>query len=285
MSEVEKERARLYKALSHPIRIGIVRILGERDLSSFTEFKNALEIGDAKLYYHLGMLRGLIAQDKELKYFLTEQGRLAYRLLLSEKEAPMKTLGKEARGGWIGLFHYYMNMFLLPRWLISYLFGSPLRNAVELSLAILMGSWAASVSGLKPALLLLTYDPDHPQFLIMAEFVYGWLLVYGLSDIFSSLLGGRGNHLNLFVGVTLSRVPIVLFSLLWMLDRTFRWGVAFLYGGMPIRILMLVCQAWSLSLLTLATSLAKRLPIEKAAVVTLVLTYLNLAFYVATQGF
>jgi len=283
VSEVEDEKAKLYGALSHSIRIGIVKILGEKGLSSFTELKKALNIGDGKLYYHLGMLRTLISQDKESKYFLTEQGKLAYQLL-SDEEIPTQLTRKEDREGLVGVFYSYINAFLLPGWLISYLFSSPLRNAMELSLVILLGSWAASISGLKPALLLLSYDPSYPQFSIVAEFVSGWLVIYGLSDLISSLLGGRRNHINLFVGTTFSRVPIVLFSLLWMLDRTFRLGIAFLYGGMLFRVLMLLCQAWSLSLLTLATSLAKHLSIEKAAMVTLIVTYLNIAYYVATQG-
>jgi len=86
------------------------------------------------------------------------------------------------------------------------------------------------------------------------------------------------------VGTTFSYVPLVLLAALRMLDRALEWGLAFMYGGAPFRVLLLACQGWSLSLLTLATSLAKRLSLERAATVTLVVAYLNIAYYVVTQG-
>lgn len=132
-----KEIAEFHRAVSHPTRIGIVKVLGERGFSSFTEIKKALNIGDAKLYYHLTILKNLVAQDEELKYFLTEQGRKAFKMLFLDENKKINTFNIEAKEGWVGNFYHYLSIFFLPKWLILYLFRSPLRNAVELSSGIL----------------------------------------------------------------------------------------------------------------------------------------------------
>lgn len=283
--DLEKERARVYGALSHPTRMGIIKLLGEKETSSFTEFKRALRVGDGKLYYHLGMLKAFVAQDEAYRYHLTERGRMAHRLLTSNEEMPAGALLKGPRGGWAGRLYGYLSAFLSPSWLLAYLFTSPIRNAVELFLLVLVGSWMAGVSGLRPALLIFTHaPPGYPQHSIMLEFIAGWLIVYALTDVLSTPFGRGGGHLRLLVGTTFSYVPLVLLAALRMLDRALQWGLAFAYGGIPFRLLLLICQGWSLSLLTLATSLAKRLSLERAATVTLVVAYLNIAYYVVTQG-
>jgi Bacterial regulatory protein, arsR family len=64
----------MFEAVSHPIRIDIVKILAEKPLG-FAELKRELKISSSGLLdFHLKKLDDLIATNKEGRYSLTEKG-------------------------------------------------------------------------------------------------------------------------------------------------------------------------------------------------------------------
>jgi|MudIll2142460700_1097286.scaffolds.fasta_scaffold46094_2 hypothetical protein len=64
----------MFEAVSHPIRIDIVKILAEKPLG-FAELKRELRISSSGLLdFHLKKLDDLIATNKEGHYSLTEKG-------------------------------------------------------------------------------------------------------------------------------------------------------------------------------------------------------------------
>jgi len=64
----------MFDAVSHPIRIDIVRILAEKPLG-FADLKRELKISSSGLLdFHLKKLDELITTDKEGRYSLTEKG-------------------------------------------------------------------------------------------------------------------------------------------------------------------------------------------------------------------
>jgi DNA-binding response OmpR family regulator/DNA-binding transcriptional ArsR family regulator len=70
--------------LSHPLRRDIIRFLGQSKVSIFTSIKQELGVEDPpKLSFHLRNLRsaGIIEQDSERRYFLTERGEKVNELL------------------------------------------------------------------------------------------------------------------------------------------------------------------------------------------------------------
>ena len=70
--------------LSHPLRRDIIRFLGRNKISIFTTIKQELDIEDPpKLSFHLRNMRtaGIIEQDSERRYFLTERGEKVNELL------------------------------------------------------------------------------------------------------------------------------------------------------------------------------------------------------------
>ena len=82
----------VFKSLSHQIRRGIIRYVGERSKASFTEIRNSLRIEDSSmLSYHLNGLRPLL-QQHDSNYLLSDLGRHAYRLILGTT-----ALGTESR--------------------------------------------------------------------------------------------------------------------------------------------------------------------------------------------
>jgi len=64
----------MFEAVSHPIRIDIVRILAEKSLG-FADLKRELKISSSGLLdFHLKKLDELITMNKEGHYALTEKG-------------------------------------------------------------------------------------------------------------------------------------------------------------------------------------------------------------------
>jgi len=64
----------LFEALSHPMRIEIVKVLAEKPLR-FADLKRYLKIGSSGLLdFHLKKLKDLITTNDEGNYALTERG-------------------------------------------------------------------------------------------------------------------------------------------------------------------------------------------------------------------
>jgi DNA-binding HxlR family transcriptional regulator len=92
----------MFEAVSHPIRIDIVRILAEKPLG-FADLKRELKISSSGLLdFHLKKLDDLITINKEGRYSLTEKGFAAlttiegaagyYRLRSAQKRSFFLTL-------------------------------------------------------------------------------------------------------------------------------------------------------------------------------------------------
>jgi CheY-like chemotaxis protein/DNA-binding transcriptional ArsR family regulator len=76
--------SQISEILSHSLRRDIIRFLGQNKVSIFTTIKQELGVEDPpKLSFHLRNLRsaGIIEQDSERRYFLTERGGKVNELL------------------------------------------------------------------------------------------------------------------------------------------------------------------------------------------------------------
>ncbi|GBE56919.1 MAG TPA: response regulator [Euryarchaeota archaeon] len=82
---------KIIKAISNPIRRGVVLLLASRVQMRFTDIKNTLDVDDpTKLSFHLRELKGsgLLRQDQDKRYMLTTSGGRIARLLLElEKDS------------------------------------------------------------------------------------------------------------------------------------------------------------------------------------------------------
>ena len=78
-SEINEDA--IFKSLSHEIRRDIIRYIGNKKDSTFTDIKNnIMTIDSPTLSYHLKSLKTLIIQ-KESKYYLSEIGKASFNLL------------------------------------------------------------------------------------------------------------------------------------------------------------------------------------------------------------
>jgi hypothetical protein len=68
-------------ALMSPLRCWIIGILRSHRALSSSDLASILHISLGRCYYHLDNLTGLVKQDKENRYFLSEEGIRAFQLL------------------------------------------------------------------------------------------------------------------------------------------------------------------------------------------------------------
>src|SRR5271154_5849071 len=73
-------RAEVFEALGHPTRIRILQTLGEKPLGYSALKRGAGIESNGLLAFHLGKLAGLVKQNEEGDYALTDEGREALRI-------------------------------------------------------------------------------------------------------------------------------------------------------------------------------------------------------------
>lgn len=266
----------MYAALSHPIRKRIIDKIRESGRAGFKDLKEELQVSVGTLYYHIDSLGDLITQDSERKYILTDKGVMALKMFESDEERleSMEEVGGPPESPFIG----YLKAFFLPKWLFAYISSSPKRGLMEALVIMALGSFSSLVAGLEPILFFYNSRPMVPSYQIFFEFWVGWIVVFLLCEALTYVLyRRREEHLSLLSGVAFSYLPMVGYSLVWGLCKFFYPEI--LLNPLAWRVLMLILQVWSMGLLSIAISISKALRIDRAAVVSFLIQYLNI-FYV-----
>lgn len=273
---------KIYHALNHPIRREIVRLLGSRERLGATEFKEILNIGPGKLYYHLENLGSLIEQDKERKYRLSNEGNEAYQLFISGETLTVKER-TETPSIRYRLLEGGKTVFL-PGWLLSYLYENPARHIPETIILLSIGGWLCYASGLQP-LVLFYLNESQPLHLTMAQFLVSWLIVYSLAEIICFALFHRtGRNLSLLVGSALSLFPMILYALIWLINTNLGLELEKVLEGWFVRGLLLLFQGWTFCLLAVSVSRAKKVSIDRASLVSFAVAYVSIAAYLLIKG-
>ena len=76
-----QSQEKMYFALKNPLRCWIIGLLKSQRALSSSDLASLLHISLARCSYHLDNLTGLVKQDKEKRYFLSEEGLRAFQLL------------------------------------------------------------------------------------------------------------------------------------------------------------------------------------------------------------
>lgn len=285
MSQETKELDifRIYKLLDQPIRKEIIELLGEQERVSFKEFTERLQINVGTLYYHFDVLRGLITQDEDRKYMLTDLGKMAYQLLTSKRgqliEIEVKEKAKMVKPH--NRLLKYVKLIFWPSSLFFNLYQSPKRHLADVILIIAFGSWIMNEAKLEPTLFFFDFKQFLSPQMVVARLVIGLFVILLISEIISRLLFQRsGGNLRLLIGASFSLLPLFVFPGLFLLQK---WKLFFFFNMLWSSVLQFFFQAWSLSALSCAIALSKGLRIEKAAVISLVLMYLNIGYIFILQ--
>jgi len=275
--EPASAEANYYYALSHELRRKIINIIGENKYSSFTYLKKELKVSTGTIYHHLDSLSKLIVQQDDKKYYLTELGLHAYNSLrenidtiitpdFSKKEFNSPILK--------GLMH------LTPKNYINYNNNTRYRMLIISIILTLIGAIFCGLNGLFPFFLFFGEPPITIEFIdialkILLSFVFvGNLLLYflineGICRIFYKK---KENTLKFLISFAIILFPIDIYlclRLILILTGSFDFASVKILDN----VLMILFQVWALWLLTYNLSANKKLKIENALIISLLVHY------------
>lgn len=269
---------RVYKLLDHPVRREILELLGEDDKLGFKELKERLQVNVGALYYHLDALGDLVTQDENRKYMLTDLGKTAYQYLTSKRAQLMEIEMKEkakTSSATNRILKGIKSLFWPSAFFIK-LYQSPKRHLADIFLILAVGCWLMIETKVEPALFFFNTWASPSSEIIIAKLLIGLLVIMVVSEVISRIFFNRsGGNLCLLIGASFSLLPLFIFPAFILLEN--RSGVIFrnvLFEG----VIQFFLQVWSLCVLTSAISLSKGLRVEKAAVISLTLVYINLGY-------
>jgi len=248
-----------FDVLGKPVCRRILKFLGERGKASFKELKEGLGISVGALYYNLKLMRSLVAQDEEKRYFLTEKGHEALKLLTgASRMSEEEEMALPAPGPLKRLF--------------SSLYARP-TSSLPLALAILaLGAYLSAISGLTPIMLFFSSRLRYGPAISAAMFIGGYAMLFSSSYAISSILSrSKKGLLPLSLGSAISMCPSAFFPLLWMALASGRSGAL----AWALTATMLSLAGVSLVLLSHAIAMAKEIEMDRAALCALFVFYIN----------
>jgi len=247
----------------------IIVLVGESRRITATDLRDRLAISTGSLYHNLKQLESmeLVAQDSSRTYLLTEKGQRIYNMLKTgrvgfEQEKPSNPVIER------------LSSLVFPLWLFVPLYES-LAVAILLPLLSVLLLAVLLVSARHYLVLLYAFSRasiDPLGFVI--TFVVSVLGIFAFCTVVSYFLGGQGNHLRFLSASTVSLLPLSLYPMVILLDRSFHLGI--IQGTTAVYVVMLVAEGLTLPFFTAAVSYGKKIRWEKAAIVPLTLFYLTI---------
>jgi DNA-binding transcriptional ArsR family regulator len=278
--KTEENITRVYSALGNPYRRQIVDILKERGKAGFKELHDTLKISVGAVYHHLETLEGLVDQGPDKKYILTDRGRSAIETLSvsEEKIATARAYGSlgETR------LRFLSKEILLGRAVFNYLNREPIRSLPLAVIIVLFGGWVSSQTNLEPLLLFyLNPSPGLSRAWFLLLFPLGWLATFAITDILTiAIFKRKGGDISLLNGTEFAMLPLLVVPGIFFFAQSLATTVR--TENLLIVLLPIALQVWVVCLLSSAISFSKGLKMERSAVVSLAVIYLNILALVAT---
>lgn len=265
----------LYGIVSHPLRRQIIDLLGEEGPSSFTKIKSRIKVRVGTLYYHFDTLKGLVAQDKQKRYFLTEAGKNAYSKLHSPEYVESSNIVAQHIPTKRQPLDRVVQVFAF-NWLWPRLQSYPLQGSIGGILVLGLGALLVYQAGLETVLLFLNPAASR-TILLPVELVVAWLALYGIADTIGTYgYGRKGEHVNLLLGMAFALLPLIIFAIWWNLVIQLQIRTPLVSTLVFSRVLLIILQAWSLGLIAQMVSVSKGLRLGRAATISLTIAYVNI---------
>lgn len=280
-------RFNVHHVLRHPSRRKIVEILSQGKTGA-VDLMRETSLGAGTLYYHLSVLGPLARQDADKKYTLTELGRKAHAYLRMEGETVR--VPPPDVSGWSRPRIFFMYIFSKPfstlifdKTLIGLVLGIFILwvQAILMATPAILPSVDPQTGNLLPP-LFTRLDPANPNPAAVASLSTYWLiskhvlaimLIFALGEVVSRfILKKKHGTLNLFIGATLSYIPVVIFSGIWLV--TLSWSeYVVLKRVETLQVLFYVFEFWTLVLWTYALSYTKNIKPSHAAAIVFIVAY------------
>ncbi len=275
----EQYKERIFEALSHPIRRKILSMIGSLELARYTDFKE-LGLEPGTLYFHIKYLMEyppLIIQNKQKQYSLTDLGKFAYNLLsaVDKLDINLVKLPKFAESLKKSKALKFFNMLSLTP-VLTILIEQPLRNLMELLIALIILGYILNTTGL--------------TFLLLWVELFGIPFLYPFISVFLSLIGISAMALLMAKVLFKKLIPvkIILICSSFSLILFFPFVVTFLivklyfpsYNVVILTPLFLLEEVWSILFLSNAMYRTSDLTINEAILTSLVIGYISLLLHV-----
>ncbi|MHA1334595.1 MAG: helix-turn-helix domain-containing protein [Promethearchaeota archaeon] len=269
--------ANFYYALSHEIRRRIIKIIGDNGYTSFTQLKKDLGVSTGTIYHHLNNLSQLVEKRKNKKYYLTELGEHAYNSLkenIESIEAPTLE-NKEFNSPLLKIL-----MGLTPKSYFGYNDDVQIYVLILSLIVIFIGAILSGLNGYISIFLFFTsatedlYSlPIEIHIILSIGFIINVFIFYFIVDAFSRIFYRKSEKSKKFlISFGIIYFPMVFYLFFHFLIISFNFIDVF-----PLfiidKIIMILCQVWSLWLLTYNLSVSKNLKMENCLIITLLLHY------------
>jgi len=254
----------------------IVEILS-RGKAGAVELMRETNLGAGTLYYHLSVLGPLATQDTDKKYMLTQLGMKAFAYL--EMEGAAVRVPAPDVSGWSR-----------PKIFLIYIFSKPFSALIfdRTLLGLVLGIAILELQAVFMTLPLLlptrvAFDPMVPPnpavvasvstYWLISKHSLAMMLTFASCELISRLVfKKKQGTLNLFIGATLSYIPIVAFSGIWL--ATLSWSeYVVLKRAETLQVLFYVFEFWSLILWTYTLSYTKNLKPSYSAAIVFIIAY------------
>ena len=274
MSKKDDNMSRVYSALASPIRREIVEFLRSHGKAGFKELHESVMTSVGALYHHLDALEGIVAQGPDRKYELTEDGRAAIEALsVTEERIAIGTsphVGSETKLG------YFAKEILFGRSILQYMSQDSLRSVPFAILIVALGGWLSFQTRLEPLLLFyITPSSGFNRGWLGLLFPAGWLVTFATADVLCvAVYRRKGGDIALLSATAFAMLPLLIVPGTVVLLEAL--GYSFAALGNLVVLLPITLQVWVICLLSSAISFSKGLKMEKTAVVSLGVIYLNI---------
>ncbi len=282
--------------LRHRTRRRIILAIGDAGRISATALRDSLKISTGSLYYNLRQLKGLVEQDKDRNYTLTEDGLRVYKALKERGDVSADVLRPRSQSKAATILG---NIFF-PLWLYT-----PIYESVGVRVSLPLLSFALSAVLLiytKTYPLLLHFYNSSPNPILITlrlglNIVILYLLITVLSIIFSGVLwsrgegeslaerlrsqgfGALGDEIRFMLSTAVAILPLMLFPAILSLDKLFKLqlipepGTPAYYQVRDA--FLIIAQGVSLPFLAALTAYGRRLNASTAALITLVVFFIS----------
>jgi len=261
LSRIKLVARDLYKQLSHPVRREIVSLLSSNGATPVTVILDKLDLSPGTFYYHIRLLKGLVKQNENGLYDLTEVGSSVQMKFISRENISVLSFPPPTENRFLSslCFTGFIGLLCEKRTYRSLLI--PLIFLEELLYVY---------RGILYKGFIIEMSKSQAYAEIIVSSAISWMYVLAICMGFL-LLTKRPIRLAGVVGsYALAQLPLLLFCLT-------EPGLALVLPSGFVNVLFLAFNAWSLIIFAAGFSRSGNLTLNTSALVTISAAYVNVA--------
>lgn len=269
----QPEEEIIYTALGSQVRREIIYFIKEKEKVGFNDLQDKFRLKVGSLYHQLNSMKELLLQDENKKYSLSNLGKVAYNLMIINKDhieaSNIKISIKSDEKVSFGIKFWHGIVFLfLPKRIFQHLSSEPIRTFFEGLIIIgLMLFFSIDSRTILAGFYFLTIDYWYFSLVSILGLWFFFALILEL--LFTLFYQRKFNPFKLIVTIPFTLIPcMVVLFFIWLqskIDTIF----LFLNG----QILIIIAQIWSLALMTTAVNQAKELTMNRSSLLVLFTFY------------